>query len=112
MNSIPLYKQIIEDILSRIHDGSLQPGDRIPSERELAEQYLVSHITSKNALAELADKGYITRQKGKGSSSRALRPLNSNSPSRRSWPARCSARPPNSRSARTTPSASTISSTA
>ncbi|WP_320988580.1 GntR family transcriptional regulator [Hungatella sp.] len=67
MNSIPLYKQIIEDILSRIHDGSLQPGDRIPSERELAEQYLVSHITSKNALAELADKGYITRQKGKGS---------------------------------------------
>ena len=51
MNSIPLYKQIIEDILSRIHDGSLQPGDRIPSERELAEQYLVSHITSKNALA-------------------------------------------------------------
>lgn len=67
MNSIPLYKQIIEDILSRIHDGTLQPGDRIPSERELAEQYLVSHITSKNALAELADKGYITRQKGKGS---------------------------------------------
>lgn len=67
MNSIPLYKQIIEDILARIHDGSLQPGDRIPSERELAEQYLVSHITSKNALAELADKGYITRQKGKGS---------------------------------------------
>lgn len=67
MNSIPLYKQIIEDILSQIHDGSLQPGDRIPSERELAEQYLVSHITSKNALAELADKGYITRQKGKGS---------------------------------------------
>ena len=67
MNSIPLYKQIIEDILARIHDGSLQPGDRIPSELELAEQYLVSHITSKNALAELADKGYITRQKGKGS---------------------------------------------
>lgn len=67
MNSIPLYKQIIEDILSQIHNGTLQPGDRIPSERELAEQYLVSHITSKNALAELADKGYITRQKGKGS---------------------------------------------
>lgn len=65
--SIPLYKQIIQDILQQILNGELRPGDRIPSEHELSKQYLVSSITSKNALTELADKGYIVRMKGKGS---------------------------------------------
>lgn len=65
--NMPLYKQIINDLLSRILSGELRPGDRIPSEHELSDSYRVSSITSKNALAELADKGYITRIKGKGS---------------------------------------------
>lgn len=65
--SMPLYKQIIHDILEQIHNGELRPGDRILSENELSGKYMVSSITSKNALAELADKGYITRIKGKGS---------------------------------------------
>lgn len=65
--NIPLYKQIINDILTRILSGDLRPGDRIPSEHELSETYRVSSITSKNALAELSDKGYILRIKGKGS---------------------------------------------
>ncbi len=64
---IPLYKQIIKDILDKIYDGTLRPGDRIPSERELANTYMVSSITSKSALVELADKGFIVRVKGKGS---------------------------------------------
>lgn len=67
MNSTPLYKQIIMDLLHQIHSGELRPGDRIPSEHELSEQYHVSSITSKNALAELSDKGYINRIRGKGS---------------------------------------------
>lgn len=67
MKNIPLYKQIIQDLLQQIHSGELRPGDRIPSERELCENYHVSTITSKNALMELADKGYIVRIKGKGS---------------------------------------------
>ncbi|HHV09646.1 MAG TPA: GntR family transcriptional regulator [Clostridiales bacterium] len=67
MLGIPLYKQIINDILEKIFDGTLRPGDRIPSEHELSSTYMVSSITSKNALAELADKGYIIRKKGKGS---------------------------------------------
>jgi GntR family transcriptional regulator, arabinose operon transcriptional repressor len=67
MLGIPLYKQIINDLLEKIFNGSLRPGDRIPSEHELSANYMVSSITSKNALVELADKGYIFRMKGKGS---------------------------------------------
>lgn len=67
MKSMPLYKQIVQDLLQKIYSGELRPGDRIPSERELAEQYHVSSITSKNALTELSDKGYISRVRGKGS---------------------------------------------
>lgn len=67
MLGIPLYKQIINDILEKIFNGTLRPGDRIPSEHELSTSYMVSSITSKNALGELADKGYIIRKKGKGS---------------------------------------------
>lgn len=67
MGNLPLYKQIIENILLQIYEGTLRPGDRIPSERELSDQYHVSSITAKNALAELSDKSYIVRMKGKGS---------------------------------------------
>ena len=75
--NVPLYKQIINDLLNRILSGELRPGDRIPSERELSEGYCVSSITAKNALAELADKGYILRVKGKGSFVNSLDALQS-----------------------------------
>lgn len=67
MKNTPLYRQIIQDLLSQILNGELRPGDRVPSENELSVHYHVSSITSKNALTELADKGYIIRIKGKGS---------------------------------------------
>lgn len=67
MKHLPLYKQIVTDIIDSIKKGELRPGDRVFSERELSEKYNVSQITSKNALIELSDKGYITRIKGKGS---------------------------------------------
>lgn len=66
MKNLPLYKQIQDDIIERIQSGELRPGDRIPSEKELAEEYHVSQITSKNALIGLADEGILTRHQGKG----------------------------------------------
>lgn len=41
-------------------------GDRVPSEKELMEEYHVSQITTKNALAGLAEEGIVERIKGKG----------------------------------------------
>lgn len=41
-------------------------GDRVPSEKELTEEFHVSQITTKNALAGLAEEGIVERIKGKG----------------------------------------------
>ncbi|WP_199624196.1 GntR family transcriptional regulator [Paenibacillus alkalitolerans] len=61
-----LYKQIHQDIKERIISGNLRPKDRVPSEQELMDEYKVSKITVKNALAALADEGLVIRIQGKG----------------------------------------------
>lgn len=66
MKNIPLYKQIQHAIKHQIWLGNLRSGDRIPSEKELAEQFHVSLITTKNAMAGLAEEGVVVRIKGKG----------------------------------------------
>ncbi|MFS0728186.1 substrate-binding domain-containing protein [Paenibacillus sp. 1P07SE] len=66
MKSLPLYKQIQQDIRRLITIGRLREGDRVPSEKELAEKYRVSQITSKNALLGLMEEGLLVRIQGKG----------------------------------------------
>lgn len=66
MKNQPLYRQIQDEIKELIREGKLRPGDRVPSEKELAEQFHVSQITSKNALIGLADEGILVRHQGKG----------------------------------------------
>jgi len=62
----PLYQRIQQEIKRKIRDGALRPGDRVPSEKELAAQYGVSQITSKNALVGLVEEGLLVRFQGKG----------------------------------------------
>ena len=62
-----MYRQIYEDLIRGISDGSYPTGSRLPSEKELADLYSVSRITSKKALEMLADRGMIMRKPGKGS---------------------------------------------
>ena len=65
-SKIPLYRQIIDDLKKQISTGQLQPGDRIPSNAELARIYGVSLITVKNALANLIKDGYLYGRAGRG----------------------------------------------
>lgn len=67
MKKKPLYQVILNDIKKDILDGLYQVNDQIPTELELSEKYDVSRITSKRALAELENEGYIYRLRGKGS---------------------------------------------
>jgi GntR family transcriptional regulator, arabinose operon transcriptional repressor len=62
-----LYEKIIADIQKKIINNTYALNDRIPTEFELAEQYQVSRITSKRALEELKNEGYIYRKQGSGS---------------------------------------------
>lgn len=64
--SVPLYKQISEDIYSQIKSGQLKIGQQIDSNKQLAEGYSVSLITIKKAISELINEGILTSQVGKG----------------------------------------------
>lgn len=63
----PHYIHIKNDILRKIRDGILSKDDRLPSERELAEEYGVSRVTICSALHELAEAGTIRKVRGSGS---------------------------------------------
>ena len=63
---IPLYFQLKEIIKEKIVEGKLNPGDLIPSERELSEKYEISRPTIRQALQELVNEGLLYREKGKG----------------------------------------------
>jgi len=66
MTKTPLYKQIYQSIKDKIISGELRPKDRVPSEQEFMDEFMVSKITVKNALAALVDEGLVTRIQGKG----------------------------------------------
>ncbi|MCE5172933.1 GntR family transcriptional regulator [Paenibacillus profundus] len=63
----PLYMQVHRYIEEMIQSGKLQSNDRIPTEKELMEQFQVSRITVVNALAALVKEGWIYRVPGRGS---------------------------------------------
>lgn len=65
-NALPLYVQLKDLIVRQIKEGELNPGEKLPSERELCEKYNVSRITVRQALGELENAGLIYRSHGKG----------------------------------------------
>ncbi|WP_219839139.1 substrate-binding domain-containing protein [Paenibacillus sp. R14(2021)] len=64
---IPLYQKIQDYIRELIDAEELKEGERIPTEKELMEQFNVSKITVVNALTGLANEKIITRVPGRGS---------------------------------------------
>jgi GntR family transcriptional regulator len=63
---VPLYYQLRKFITDRIDSGAWQPGDRLPSESELRNQFGISRTTVRQALGELTSQGLLTRIQGKG----------------------------------------------
>lgn len=63
---VPVYVSIIELILAYIKKGELLPGERLPSERKLAEYFNVNRSTVVHALDELVALGWIVRRQGSG----------------------------------------------
>ena len=67
MKKKSLYEVIYDDLLEQIKQGKYTQGSKLPSEKELADSYQVSRITSKRALEQLAEEDFIVRMPGKGS---------------------------------------------
>jgi GntR family transcriptional regulator len=64
---IPHYHRISELLREPIESGAMKPGDRIPSEEELCQQFAVSRTTVRQALQRLEQDGLIERHAGRGS---------------------------------------------
>ena len=63
---VPLYHRIYILLREQIVSGAVLPGEKLPSETTLMQQYAVSRITVGRALTELADEGLVTRARGRG----------------------------------------------
>jgi GntR family transcriptional repressor for pyruvate dehydrogenase complex len=61
-----IYQHIIEQIKTLILENRLQEGERLPTERELAEKFGVSRITIRQALTVLHEMGLIHGRPGGG----------------------------------------------
>ena len=62
----PIYTQIVENFKAQIASGILQPGDKLPSVRELAQQMSINPNTIQRAYRELEMAGVIQTVPGKG----------------------------------------------
>jgi len=62
----PLYHQIYSLFRTRILDGSIPCGTRMPAELHLAKVFGVSRITAKRAMDELSEEGLVDRKRGRG----------------------------------------------
>ncbi len=62
----PLYRQVKELLLQRVVSGVWKPGEGLPSETKLAEQFNVSQGTVRKALEEMVAEHVVVRHQGKG----------------------------------------------
>ncbi|CAN5339269.1 histidine utilization repressor [soil metagenome] len=62
-----LYQQVKDFVARKIANGSLKPGDRVPSEQDLVAEFGMARMTVNRALRELAEQGKIVRVAGVGS---------------------------------------------
>jgi len=65
-SQLPLYLQLREQITYAISTGRLQPGQALPSVRNLARSLGISTNTVQRAYAELESQGLITKRRGCG----------------------------------------------
>lgn len=63
---LPVYYQIKQSIKSWILNGEFSPGEKIPSENELAGQFDVSRLTVRQAISQLVQEGFLNSKRGEG----------------------------------------------
>jgi len=65
-SGLPLYQQLYEVLRAKISSGAWRPGDMLPTEISLLDQYEVSRATVRQALDALVQEGLIYRERGRG----------------------------------------------
>lgn len=65
-SAVPLYKQIKEILIKELQASAVETGRPFSTEHELVERFHVSRAPVRQALKELADEGYVYRERAKG----------------------------------------------
>ncbi|MEQ8847145.1 GntR family transcriptional regulator [Botrimarina sp.] len=65
-SSVPISRQIAEQVASLCAAGKLKPGDRLPSVRELARELAVNQNTILRVYERLTGEGLLERRHGQG----------------------------------------------
>jgi GntR family transcriptional repressor for pyruvate dehydrogenase complex len=60
------YEQIVEQIMNLVADGTLNIGDQLPAERELAQQFGVSRTAVREEVKALRERGLVQIHPGRG----------------------------------------------
>lgn len=66
MTKQPKYKAIVDWVKALIEDGTIQPGEKLNSENELASLFQMSRQTVRHAISELEKEQIIERRQGSG----------------------------------------------
>jgi len=69
-----LYEKIKRRVVREIESGKLKPGDKVPSETQLAREFNASRMTANRALKELTEENRILRIQGVGSFVAKIKP--------------------------------------
>ncbi|MEB3101507.1 FadR/GntR family transcriptional regulator [Ferviditalea candida] len=69
-----IYEEITEHIKQEIMSGSLSPGEKLPSTKELSERFAVGRSTTREALSALKAMGLIEIRQGEGCYVRRIEP--------------------------------------
>ena len=75
--AVSLTQQLVDRFVAAIEAGELDPGEKLPPTRELAELVGVNHLTAARVYRRLAELGYVTASVGRGTFVRALAPARS-----------------------------------
>jgi GntR family transcriptional regulator len=62
----PMYRQIAQDLREQIESGTLSPGEQLPTESELGDNYNASRNTIRDAMKWLATRGLVEPRPGQG----------------------------------------------
>lgn len=65
-SKLPKHKQIEQDLLSKINDGTYPPQSLIPREIDLVAYYKVSRPTVRQAIQSLVERGFLEKKKRRG----------------------------------------------
>ncbi len=66
LTNVTLFEEIRRSLVTKILIGSLKPGDKIPTEKQLAQEFKASRPTVNKAISSLARDGLVTRRKRAG----------------------------------------------